>query len=126
MKHANDHPITSTTPGSIDATPKNGLFIVGLIAALLAAAIATLVVPQFRQLFQGFGAGLPVATGLAMDYYLFLWLLPIVVIAARVAWPDSRSRSAIACVVGVGGLVVIVATLTFVLYLPIIKLGQPA
>jgi type II secretory pathway component PulF len=123
MKDSNNN-LVAATPGRSDATSRNGLFIVGLLAAVVAAAIATLVVPQFRNLFQGFGGDLPLATRLAVDYYLALWLLPIVVIAVRLAWPDSSSRSTVACIVGVGSLIVTIPTLTVVLYLPIFKLGQ--
>jgi type II secretory pathway component PulF len=123
MKTLNDNLDAAVEPGS-DGNAQNGLFAIGLIAAAMVAAGATFVVPTFRQLFQGFGADLPLVTRLTLDYYLALWLFPIAVIVVRFVWPDERSRSMAACIVGAGGFFVIVTALTIVMYLPIFKLGQ--
>ena len=100
------------------------LFVVGLSGALILAGVATAVIPQFRELFKGFGADLPVATQLVVDYYLYLWFSPLMVVAVRFAWPVKRVRSIAACFFGLALLVLGVPLLVLAMYLPIFRLGS--
>src|SRR5690606_7847840 len=83
--------------------------IAGLMCALLAALIPTLVIPQFHQVFTSFGTDLRLTTRIALNHRLWLWLLPLVVIAVRLFWPRARKRPRASCLVGVGGLVIALA-----------------
>ena len=124
MTNFNSNPTTEVAPSRSDATSRHVLFIVGLISALLGAAMVSLVVPQFRNLYQEFGADLPFATRFALSYYHGIWILPILVIAVRFAWPDDRLRPLASLLVGVGGIFACSTALTIALYLPIFKLGS--
>lgn len=100
------------------------LFAAGLIAVCILAVTANFTVPAFRELFVGFGAELPLLTQIALNYYQYLWLLLLVVIAVRFAWPIRRSAALAACIVGVGLLIVGMAVVMAAMYLPIFKLGE--
>lgn len=119
-----------TPQSSVATEPTSGsntaiiLLLTGIAAALLAALVPTLVVPQFQQVFASFGAELPLLTRLALEQHLWLWLLPVLVIAAWLFWPRPRQRSLAACLVGAGGLAIIVPLLILAMYLPILQLGQ--
>lgn len=98
--------------------------IAGLMCALLAALIPTLVIPQFRQVFTSFGTDLPLTTRIALNYHLWLWLLPLVVIAVRLFWPRARKRPRAACLAGIAGLVIALAATLLAMYLPIYQMGS--
>lgn len=98
--------------------------IIGLVCALLTALTPTMVIPQFQQVFSSFGAQLPLLTRIAIDQHLGLWLLPLLVIAVWLFWPRPKQRPLAACLVGAGGLVIIIPLLILAMYLPIFQLGQ--
>ena len=97
---------------------------VGLVSALIAALIPTLVVPQFRQMLEAFGADLPLISYLTLYYYPALWALPLLVLAARSFWPQPRQRGIAACLIGLIPLVMMIPFLLVALYLPIFKLAS--
>ena len=98
--------------------------IVGLICALIAAALPMLVIPSFQQVFDSFGAQLPLMTQLALSYHLWLWVLPILVIAAFMFWPKAERRPLAACLTGVIGLTLTSVVMILAMYLPVFALGQ--
>src|SRR5690606_17478879 len=61
--------------------------LLGAAFAFIAALIPTIVTPQFKSVFTGFGAELPIATQLFISYHPVLWILPILVIAVHFFWP---------------------------------------
>jgi type II secretory pathway component PulF len=97
---------------------------VGLLCAVITAAVAETLVPQFRAVFEGFQAEVPALTKLALYYYHALWLLPLVVLGIWYGWPKPRHRALFSCLTGIVALVIVIPALVYVLYLPILNLGQ--
>ena len=52
-----------------------------------------LVIPKFRDLFTSFGAELPAFTSIVVNYYLALWVLPILVITTKILLPTAKGRA---------------------------------
>ena len=71
--------------------------VVGLLCAVIAALLPMLVIPTFHEVFISFGAQLPQLTKVAVAYHLWLWLLPLLVVAARLFWPAKHRRSKASC-----------------------------
>lgn len=98
--------------------------VAGLLCAVIAALLPMLVIPAFHEVFIGFGAQLPLLTRLAVGYHPWLWLLPLLVVAARLFWPKARRRALAACLLGVVGLVLVIALTALAMYLPVFQLGE--
>ncbi len=96
--------------------------VVGLLCAVIAALLPMLVIPTFHEVFISFGAQLPQLTKVAVAYHLWLWLLPLLVVAARLFWPAARRRAKASCWIGVLGLVITVVVTTLAMYMPILRL----
>jgi type II secretory pathway component PulF len=112
------------TPTSASNTSAIILLLAGLVCALLTALVPTLAIPQFEQVFVSFGASLPLLTRLAIEQHLWLWLLPLLVVAARLFWHRPKQRPLVACLVGTVGLGLGIPLLILAMYLPILQLGQ--
>ncbi|GAB3361734.1 hypothetical protein GCM10027430_35730 [Lysobacter tyrosinilyticus] len=95
----------------------------GLSCALLSALATTLVVPHFAEVFESFGADLPLLTKLLVHYYLAMWASPAAVIAAWYFWPAPRRRGLASGLIGVATLVLSVPLFVVALYWPIFKLS---
>ncbi|QKE63299.1 hypothetical protein HNE05_07965 [Aquipseudomonas campi] len=120
-----------TPESAFEAAPKSSndlaaviQLIVGLVCALIAALVPALVIPQFQQVFNGFGAQVPLITHIALSYHLWLWTLPIFVIAARIFWPKTQRRPLASCLLGVISLVIVIPAMILAMYLPIFQLGR--
>jgi len=100
------------------------LLVFGLCCAFIVAMGPTLIVPHFKKTFAAFGLNLPLLTRMVVDYYLWLWLLPIAVIVAHLYWPNPRRRALAACLVGIGGLCLVVPTMFIAFYGPLFALGS--
>ena len=98
--------------------------IVGMVCALIAALTPTLIIPQFQQVFDGFGTEMPLITHIALSYHLWLWTLPVLVVAARIFWPKAQWRPLASCLVGVISLIVVIPAIILAMYMPIFQLGQ--
>ena len=96
--------------------------VVGLLCAIIAALLPILVIPTFHEVFISFGAQLPLLTKVAVGYHLWLWLLPLLVVAARLFWPAKRARAKASCWIGVAFLVITVVVTTLAMYMPILRL----
>lgn len=114
---------TSATP-TVPSSGRPALLVIGLVCAILAALIPTLLVPQFGQIFESFGAELPSSTRLLLQGYLALWALPGFVLLAWLFWPQPQRRAAAACWVGALSLVLIFPLCMGALYLPIFMLSK--
>jgi type II secretory pathway component PulF len=99
------------------------LLAVGLSFAALAAAIPPFVAPKFREVFESFGAELPLITTLFVQYDFILWLLPVLVLAAWFYWPKKQRRALVSCVIGAISFTVIISAFVVAMYLPIFQLG---
>lgn len=102
----------------------NILLIIGLVCAFIAALAPTLVVPAFHQIFDSIGASTPPLTSFILNYHLWLWVLPVLVIAVRLFWPNQQKRLLASCLVGAIGLILVIPILILALYLPIFKFGS--
>ena len=96
---------------------------VGVIAAFLGVIVVQAIVPRFQEVFEAFGADLPVITRMFVRGRWLLWPLPLAVpmIAAfvRVRDEDDRRRGIVGLIVGIAigfGLPLFCA---FAMYLPI-------
>lgn len=96
---------------------------IGVLCAAIAAIIPPLLIPQFREVFMSFGAELPPLTALFVHYSYALWLLPILVVAGWLYWPEAPRRSLVACLIGAASLVLVVPVLVVALYLPVFQLS---
>jgi type II secretory pathway component PulF len=96
---------------------------VGLLCAVITAAVAEAVVPQFRSVFEGFQAELPTLTMLAVYYYHALWLLPLLVLGIWYRWPRPGHRALFSCLTGVAGIVIVIPVLVYAMYLPVFNHG---
>jgi hypothetical protein len=105
------------------AASGTGLFplIWGVVFAVLSALIPTAVTPSFKEIFDSFGAELPMATQLFLDYYLLLWSLPILVIVVRFSWPKKRK---LPLWLGIFSLALTIPLSMWALYSPIFYLGK--
>lgn len=99
------------------------LMAAGLFCAILAAAVPTAATPYFVGVYESFGAGLPVLTRLLVDYGAVVWLLPVLVMLAWFARPNSDRRGLAPLLVGIIGLFVVVPTSVYALYVPILALA---
>jgi type II secretory pathway component PulF len=96
---------------------------VGFAMACVPWAMATLVMPGFRETFEAFGSDLPWLTRTIADHPATLLLMPACVLLLALAWPRKNRRGFAALLMGslcfvLGPLLILVAT-----YLPIWTLG---
>ena len=99
------------------------LVFVALLPCIGIAVLALFVVPNFREMYEQFGAMLPVPTTWLFASYRWLGLTCLVPIAVWAAWPNRASRGAAAVVVAslLGALLAIGGA--FALYLPLMTLA---
>ena len=95
----------------------------GLLLSCVPPVMAALVMPQFRQTFESFGADLPWLTRMLSDYPASLLLLPALVLVVALAWPNRVQRGLFSLLLGslfavLGPIIIVVGA-----YLPIWKLG---
>lgn len=103
----------------------------GMGALLLAALAVNLIVPQFQDIFQGFGAELPWLTAVFVRHRHLFFLLPLLppllwwaLARTARAVPDARRKSAVLALLLALGLTFAMVPLTIVaMYLPIFGLA---
>lgn len=120
-------PTSAAQPATRPATGITWL-LAGLVASVLAAAAVTIigvfVVPQFSEVYQAFGTGLPLATKLFVRCYWLVWVAPIAVIVAWCFWPSVRRRHMMGGLLGIGILLTAVPLAILALYLPLFSLSS--
>lgn len=99
------------------------LILVGFLSALVTAILPFLVVPSFANVFESFGADLPLITIIATQYPYAFMLIPVMVLLVGFAWPNLNRRGVYACVVGTTSLFWGTGLLVIAMYLPIFKLS---
>jgi type II secretory pathway component PulF len=99
-------------------------FAIGLICALLSAAVPTLIVPQFSRTFDAFGPDLPLLTQWVLSYHSILWALPALVLVAWFFWPAPQHRPLASCLIGTLGLLLLTPLVIYALYAPIFGLAE--
>ena len=124
----NPYKALASAPQEQKVSSTSGLIqlLLGTAFAFIAALIPTVVAPQFRSVFTGFGAELPIVTQLFIDYHLTLWALPILVIAVHFFYPSTKKRKLLSLLLGIFSLLVIIPLMLWALYLPVFQLGQAA
>lgn len=103
----------------------------GMVALLLAAVAVNLVVPQFQDIFDGFGAQLPWLTMVFVKHRHAFFLLPLLPLllwwglarTARKASGAGRHAAMIALLVALGLTFVMVPLAIIAMYLPIFSLA---
>ena len=85
--------------------------------------LAAVVMPQFRQTFQAFGAELPWLTKVLLDHPASLLVFPAVILLVAFLWPNKTQRGLYSLLLGL--LIGIAAPVLVVIggYLPIRALG---
>jgi hypothetical protein len=97
---------------------------IGLGLAALTALVTFAAVPGFEDVFQSFGADLPLLTSLSLKFYPALLALPLLVLAVWLAWPRKEQRGLVALVTGAASFVAVPLLVAAVMYLPILRLGS--
>lgn len=97
---------------------------IGLGLAALTGFVTFGAVPRFKEVFQSFGADLPLLTSLSLKFYPALLALPLLVLVVWLAWPRKEQRGMVALATGVATVVVVPLLLAAVMYLPILRLGS--
>jgi hypothetical protein len=118
-------------PAATVANPSNGrskqvragLFGVGLLFAVLAALIPSVVIPRYQELFIQFGLDLPFITQLVLRHYRWSWVLPLCVVAVRFAGPFPARRAQLACGAGVAAFALVLLIVFIAANLPMWTLG---
>jgi len=103
----------------------------GMGALLVAALVVNLIVPQFEDIFSGFGAELPWLTAVFVHHRRLFFLLPLLppllwwALARQAgASPEARRRSAVLALLLALGLTFVMVPLTIIaMYLPIFGLA---
>lgn len=111
--------MATTIPQWLERT----LLAIGLLSSSVIAAWIVFAAPQFGEVFSAFGAEIPLVTRLVVRFYLVFLLLPLLVWAVWRYWPYPAFRSVAAAGWGVVSAIVVLALFTWVMYLPIFKLG---
>ena len=78
------------------------LFLAGLIPSLIVTVLAYLLIPQFIEMYRGFGMALPMITWLLFAIYRWYILLPILVLAVWLILPVPHKGN-VAAALGAGG-----------------------
>lgn len=94
----------------------NFLIAVGVIAA----------VPQFGDVFESFGAELPIATRLVVQLYPLVGALPLLPVVAWFAWPQHQLRGLAALLTSLACVLLVPLLVGYALYLPILRLDSLA
>lgn len=97
------------------------LLVIGLLAAMAAAAIPFSMAPPFREAYAHIGIEPPFITRLFLQPTPLFWLLPFASLAVWLYWPTARRRAWVSCLVGIVSLVVMVPLAAAALYLPIFQ-----
>ena len=105
------------------------MLIVGLLAALAAAAGINVLVLQFMPMMENFGAEVPVFTRLFIDGRAFFWALPLIVLAIwafipRRTVPPDNKRGIVAMLAGIGLAVILLPLCLLAMYLPVFTLAS--
>jgi type II secretory pathway component PulF len=96
--------------------------ILSLTLSILPACLITFIVPKFKAVFAGMGTELSGATLFLLNNYLMVWFLPLLVILTYLfAKPGAREPRMLA--IAWIGLLLIVPTCLFLLYVPIFSMG---
>ena len=96
----------------------------GLLCASISAVIPIVMVPQFKNIFEGFGSELPIPTFIFVYYHQILWALPFLVFYIWYRWPKPKQGALASCLLGITCLVLIPIFGLASLYLPVIGLEQ--
>jgi len=90
----------------------------------MAGFVTFAAIPGFKDVFQSFGAGLPLLTSLSLKFYPALLALPLLVLAVWLAWPRKEQRGLVALVAGAAIFLVVPLLVAAVMYVPILRLGS--
>jgi len=96
----------------------------GIALTLVSAIVVTLVVLQFRAIFEGFGAVLPNLSSWVVKGYLLIWLLPIAAIGFALGLPDRAQGARLSMYTGLFAVLGCLPTVILAMYLPIFHLAD--
>jgi len=121
--------IDQTSPPLQDGAPRRWIAI-GTFLLFAAVVGVQLIVREFRQVFESFGAELPPLTRLFVQGRHLLWLLPLLIpaltLSIRSGAPSRPRAGVIALVLGIGLGIVLLLACMILMYLPIIALAERA
>jgi hypothetical protein len=93
------------------------------VPPLLTALALFLAIPQFREVFEGFGAELPILTKLAVQYPWLAFAWPLAVFALGLHWRRRGDRGIPLLAISLVGSFVVLGLGVVVVYLPVFKLA---
>ena len=103
------------------------MLVSALLCSLMTALMINLIVPKFKEVFDNFGAELPLLTRLFVDAGWVLWLLPLVIL---VAWKSIRNDATranrhgkIVLLIAIGVGAVLIPLTLIAMYLPIFQMA---
>ncbi|PTU74982.1 hypothetical protein DBO85_06885 [Pseudomonas mangrovi] len=118
-------PLTPQTAADHAGLPAQLLMLgIALLLNLLLAVAIIAAVPQFADVFRNFGAELPLATRLAIQFYPLAAVLPLLIPVAWFVWPNHASRGLGALLTSIACILLVPLAFGYALYLPIFRLGE--
>jgi type II secretory pathway component PulF len=108
-------------------TAENWMLTTSLLIAVAIAAGVNLIIPRFSDVFQNFGAELPLLTRLFLEGRYALFGLPLLVLAAWALTPrrtpPGNQRGVVALAVGIGMGAILLPLCLIAMYLPIFRMA---
>jgi type II secretory pathway component PulF len=90
-----------------------------ILATIVESLWVTYAIPQFDSLFKGYGEPLPILTNLIVFSPIYIWLLPIIIIATLVHHLRTNKKYQWVLVVILTLGIIYIPLATYSLYLPI-------
>jgi len=109
---------------STNSTTDKVLLRSGVAASVLAVALCYLVIPKYAAEMTKFGVELPPITTFVFRFYPLAWAIPAAVAATWLLGLGGSRRSAVACAIGIGGLVVVILANVAALYLAVASMAS--
>ena len=96
----------------------------GVFAGVAVAVGAFFIVPNFQEVFKGFGTELPLATKLLLATYQWWGVVPGVTVVLWTFWPNAPKRGMVALIFGMLSSGLLSGFLVWAAYMPIFRLGS--
>ncbi len=96
---------------------------IGVGFAFAGAGLILIAAPHFREMFNAFGAELPLLSRLLIMNSPIALIMPVVVIAIALGWPRREQRPMAALIAGLAMFLISPVLLFFAAYWPIFRLA---
>jgi hypothetical protein len=96
---------------------------IGIVTATTGAGVIWLMAARFRDVLEPFGAELPLVSIAFLNYTQFVLLMPILVIAVRLFWPQPKQRALLSLIAGLALFLLSPVFVFFAGYWPIFEIA---